>query len=327
VGDRFTRRALLVGSAGALVGCVGSGSSPERTLVGVRLGGQAGVVDVAFLRDGVHAVAAETTAEGTINVWDLRARKIARSFRVGRRISYFTLDEERGFLAGAWREDASRSYIGLFDFATGRQVRQIGGGEPLHGVHCVLGAREGLLTSYADRGLPLASMLLSFETGRQLARFARPAEAIAADRRTVLGGPVIWDLLSGRARGELRLGSSVWGHAISADGSCAVSEQHRAGILWNERGELVRRFDDQPTPIARAAFSPDDRFLITARYPETFRGDGRLLALRDGRTGRFLAELPGHERFVRGIAFSPDGSSAISGGLNGELLLWTMPRQ
>jgi hypothetical protein len=295
-------------------------------VTGARLGRQAGVVDVAFLRDGAHAVAADTTAEGPINVWDLRARRIARSFRVGRRISRFALDEERGLLAAVSREDGGRFYVVLFDFATGRQVRQIRDGEPLYGVDCVLVAREGLLTSYADRGVPLESMLWSFETGRLLAQFPRPAEAIAADRRTVLGGRVIWDLASGRIRGELTLGSRVWGHAISADGSSAVSEKSRAGILWNQRGELVRTFDDQPTPIARAAFSPDGRFLITARYPETFRGDKRLMVLRDARTGRLLADLPGHENFVRGIAFSPDGSSALSGGLNGELFLWTMPR-
>ncbi|HSY38213.1 MAG TPA: hypothetical protein VLA79_01760 [Polyangia bacterium] len=93
------------------------------------------------------------------------------------------------------------------------------------------------------------------------------------------------------------------------------------------RGEVIFTMDDQINSIACAAFSPDDRFLITGRHPETFRGNGRLLVLRDGRTGRLLAELPGHDRFVRGIAFSPDGSSAVSAGLNGELILWSMPRE
>jgi WD40 repeat protein len=169
-------------------------------------------------------------------------------------------------------------------------------------------------------------MLWSFETGRQLAHFGRPAEAIAADKRTVLGGRVIWDLTSGRVRGELRLRSLVWGHAISGDGSRAVSEKGGSGILWNDRGELVRSLDDQSSAVARAAFSPDDRFVITGRYPETFRGNGRLLVLRDAHTGHLLADLPGHDKVVKGIAFSPDGSSALSAGLHGELILWTMPR-
>jgi WD40 repeat protein len=281
---------------------------------------------VAFLRNGAQAIAADTTAEGAINVWDLRARKITRSFRVGRRLSLFALDEDRGLLAAASWEGAGRFEVRLVDFATGRQVRQIGQGQPLYGVDCLLVAPEGLLTCYADRAVRSESTLWSFETGRQLAHFGRPAEAIAADKRTVLGGRALWDLTSGRIRGELKDGSLIWGHAISADGTRAVSEKGGSGILWNDRGELIRTLDDQGSAIARAAFSPDGRLLITGRYPETFRGDRRLLVLRDALTGRLLAELPGHDRVVKGVAFSPDGLSALSAGLRGELILWTLPR-
>lgn len=326
VAGGFTRRALLVGSAGAaLAGCTGSKVERRRTIAGVRIGRQAGARDVAFLGDGTHAIVAETREDGTINVWDLRSRKITRSFRVGRRLSFFALDEGRGLLAAASREVAGEDAIGLFDLATGRHVRQIGDQQPVFGVDGLFVAREGLLTCYADRAVREASTLWSFETGRQLAHFRRPAEAIAADKRTVLGGHVIWDLTSGRVRGELKLGSRVWGRAISQDGSRAVSDKGRSGILWNDRGD-VQSLEDQSNTIARAAFSPDGRFLITARYPETFRGNGRLLVLRDGNTGRLLAELAGHEKVVTGIAFSPDGSSALSAGLHGELILWKMPR-
>jgi WD40 repeat protein len=324
--DCFTRRALLIGSAGALAGCASGKLKRGRTITGARIGRQAGVLDVACLRSGLHAIAADRTVDGTINVWDLRSRTITRSFRVGRRVSSFALDEGRGLLAAASWEGGGECAIGLFDFATGRHVRQIGEGRPLYGVDGLFIAREGLLSCYADRAVREESTLWSFETGRQLAHFGRPVEAVAADKRTVLGGHVIWDLTSGRIRGELKLGSRVWGHAISQDGSRAVSETGRSGILWNDRGDVVRSLDDQSNSIARAAFSPDGRFLITGRYPETFRGNGRLLMLRDGHTGRLLAELAGHEKFVTGIAFSPDSSSAISGGLNGELILWTIPR-
>jgi WD40 repeat protein len=323
----FTRRALLVGSAGAaLAGCTDSKPERRQAITGVRIGRQTGAVDVAYLGDGAHAIAADTTAEGTINVWDLRSRKITRSFRVGHRVSHFALDEGRGLLAAASWEGAGEYAIGLFDFATGQHVRQIGGGQPLYGVDGLFVVREGLLTCYADRAVREESTLWSFDTGRQLAHFGRPAEAIAADKHTVLGGHVIWDLTSGRVRGELKRGSRIWGHAISGDRTRAVSETGRTGILWNDHGEVIRSLDDQSSAIARAAFSPDGRFLITGRYVETFRGNRRLLVLRDGHTGRSLAELPGHEKFVTGIAFSPDGSSALTAGLHGELMLWKIPR-
>jgi WD40 repeat protein len=303
-----------------------AGCRQRPTLVGARIGRQEGVVDVAFLRDGAHVVAAEAGAEGTINVWDVRARRIARSFRVGRALSLLALDEARGVLAVASWATGARYQVALLDLATGRQVGQLDEGQPIYGLDRLFVAREGWLTSYADRGVPEASMLWSFQTGRQLAHFERPADALSGDRRTVLGGRVIWTLADGRPRGELPPGARVWGHALSADGSRAVSERRGAGILWDQRGELLRTFDDQPTSTARAAFSPDDRFLITARYPETLRRDRRLLVLRDARTGQLLAELPGHEKTVRAVAFSPDGASAVSGGLRGELIHWTMPR-
>ncbi len=323
----LTRRVLLAGSTAAFIGCTLPRFGRERVLKGIRVGKQSGAVDIALLRDGRHAVSADRTVQGAINFWDLSARRIERSFSTGRRVWSFAVDEDRGVLAVASWETAGRSFVGLFDLATGRQLRQLDGGRSFDGVHCLLVAREGLLTSFVDRGQRLESALWSFETGRQLAWFGRPAEAIAVDRRTILGGPVIWDLIDGRTRGELRLGTTIWGCAISADGRRAVSDRGTRGILWNDRGEVVDTFDDQPMTTVCAAFSPDDRFLITARYPESFRGDGRLLVLRDARTGRLLAELPGHARVVKGIAFSRDGSLAVSAGLNGELMLWTMPSE
>jgi len=329
VSERFTRRALLIGSAAAFAGGAAGGCRAKRppALIGVRLGRQAGVGAIAFLRDGTRALAADRTAEGTINVWDLRARKITRSIRVGQPVRFLALDEARGLLAVASPQSPGRYAVGLLDLATGRRGVQIDGGRAVLGLDRMLVAREGLLTTYADRGLRESSTLWSFETGREIAGFGRPAEAIAADRRTVLGGRVIWDLESGRIRGELKNRWRVWGEAISPDGRRAVSERGGGGILWDASGEVVRDLADQGNAVARAAFSPDDRFLLTGRYPESFRGDRRLLVLRDAHTGRLLADLPGHDMVVTGIAFSPDGAAAISGGLNGELILWRMPER
>ena len=68
-------------------------------------------------------------------------------------------------------------------------------------------------------------------------------------------------------RGELPGASQVSGCALSADGSRALSEGHRRGILWNEEGAVVRTLDDQITSPARAAFSPDDWFLDHGAVP------------------------------------------------------------
>lgn len=77
---------------------------------------------------------------------------------------------------------------------------------------------------------------------------------------------------------------------------------------------VADRFRDQTNGVL--AVSPDGaRVLGGSRY------DGKL-RLFDARTGKELRRLPGHAGWVTCVAFSADGSRALSGGADGAVKLW-----
>jgi WD40 repeat protein len=78
--------------------------------------------------------------------------------------------------------------------------------------------------------------------------------------------------------------------------------------------------------VSAAAFSPDNKTLITGRSLRmTIGGRGPrppLLRIWDVDSGKPLGVLEGHEQGITGVAFLPDGKRAISAGRDGTLKLW-----
>ncbi|MFJ9520979.1 XRE family transcriptional regulator [Kitasatospora sp. NPDC101801] len=80
-------------------------------------------------------------------------------------------------------------------------------------------------------------------------------------------------------------------------------------------GALLSRDDTGQGAVQALALSPDGSVLATS-------GDGRTVALRDGRTGRQTALLKGHASAVQTLAFSRDGRLLASAGDDGSVLVW-----
>jgi WD40 repeat protein len=70
-------------------------------------------------------------------------------------------------------------------------------------------------------------------------------------------------------------------------------------------------------PVGCAAISPGDRLLAVG-------GPGRTIRLWDYATGTALATWDAHERGVTALAFSPDGRTLVSAGLDGTLKVWNL---
>lgn len=278
---------------------------------------------VAFTSDARFAV----TAGETIRVWNIETRKLVRSFAPPQMANRLVLDEQRGvIIVSGWSIDDDHGYeISVLELESGRVRRTIERTSIGLSIVGIWAAQDGVVASYSSRGEPFGCRIWDVDTGRLSYEYPREVGDVGVDGRSAVGANVIWDLTTGRIRGEFVTSSFTWGVAVSRDGSRAVSQRSKGPFLWNDQGRLVRELNDQRQSLWRAAFSPDDRFLLTTGTAPQFGSNPRALILRDAHTGESLANLAGHRASIPAVAWTRDGQRAISGDLSGNLFLWTMP--
>jgi WD40 repeat protein len=113
--------------------------------------------------------------------------------------------------------------------------------------------------------------------------------------------------------------------AFSPDGrTLAGGDVHGVVKLWDvatgtEQVTLRGAGDeDFMNEVAALAFSPDGRTLAVAV--------DRAVWLWDVGTGSLAGRLEGHERKVKCLAYSPDGTRLASGGYDQKVRLWDVAR-
>jgi WD40 repeat protein len=313
------------------------------------------IASVALSPDGRLALSG--SSDKTMRVWEVETGKELRSIAHAHAVTSVAFSPDgRLALSGSTydrilskdgREALSNpETVTLWDVATGAKVRGfMERGEP---VTAVTGRIAGFSTRVAfspDGRFVLSdgggSMLLwSVATGKLLHPFVGRSfrvrlVAFSPDGRLAITDSgrsmSLWEVATGR---ELRnFGKSWHGTAVafSRDGSYVLTATH---------GNFERRIMDTPARNA-IAFSPDGRHALSGsgwslKLWDTATGKevrsygastpsgevDNTAILWDLTTGQEVRRLVGHAGWVTSVAFSADGSRALTGGRDATMRLW-----
>ncbi|HZS45613.1 MAG TPA: PQQ-binding-like beta-propeller repeat protein [Blastocatellia bacterium] len=170
-------------------------------------------------------------------------------------------------------------------------------------------------------------------TGREIRRFGSPnlsatvSAVFSPDGSSILAGG------NGLSLFDASTGKEIWHQpagvnsvAFSPNGQLVVTGgNENPGALRDSRtGEVIRSFEGDFPPFGDALFSPDGQRVVTYSTAGAYGQDGGLWArVWDVATGKELLRLQ-HPRAVESVAFSPDGSFALTGCWDGVARLWNL---
>jgi WD40 repeat protein len=288
------------------------------------------VIRVVLTPDGKRAV---SSGFDGLRLWDLQTGKTIRSFGAGLGGwgLYVSRDGKRVLCSAGDRS------VRLYDLDTGKELQKFVGHYGEVWVATLSPDGKYAVTGAVDRTLRVWDV----ETGRQLRSFLnvidfpRCAAWSPDGTRLAVGhfanlnfltsrGVVrIWDFKTGKEE------ASFAGHegaitsvAYSREGKRLVSSSFDKTVrLWDvKKGKEVKRFT-HPSASDGAVFTPDGRRVVTCGW-----GTDLTVHVWDIASGKDIVCYEGHTASALCVAVTPDGKQALSGGGDGTLRLWRLPR-
>jgi RNA polymerase sigma factor (sigma-70 family) len=261
---------------------------------------------VAFSPDGKTVAAAsdgnggDEASVGVVVLWDARTGKRKHALKHTLLIRWVAFSPDGRTLATATGGNVGRDFptVQLWDAQTGKLLRSLETTDKM-----------AVRVAFAPDGKAVAAVL-------------QVGEGVAATAEVV-----VWDT-AGKELFQAPAGPAVGqGIAFSADGKRLLIATRDRLAEWDVRtGEagraasLMTGFDEGSW--SAIAFSPDGKTLAVAGKQR-----GRdVVTLWDVPSAKLLATWKGHEGHVWSLAFAPDGHALASGGGDGTIRFWPLPR-
>jgi WD40 repeat protein len=238
----------------------------------------------------------------------------------------------------------------VWDAGTGRELRRIGPAAKSVGAGDV--SADGTVAVTGDQNRLGSLRTWDVKTGRQLREFGKdgpyPRVRMSPDGKTVAARGIdgrldLWDVATGTRRHSLR--EDVGPHSVtstlsfSADGKRLACAADRTVRCWDVATGREVRLITCPEPVGLVALSPDGKRLASVGLIQKAAGQGvihltpdrrvRLWELATGKpAGQLKArEKPGASAGITAVAFTPDGKSLVTAGIDYVLRTWDAATQ
>jgi len=127
---------------------------------------------------------------------------------------------------------------------------------------------------------------------------------------------VIWDFINKKKLKTLAFhGSIITSVKISPSSKYLASGGIDKLFIYDIEQERVIQALDCCDVITSVAFSPDEKIVASACADKT-------IYIYETKSGNLITKLKAHKNWVRGLAFSKDGSKLISGGDDSRIIIW-----
>jgi WD40 repeat protein len=295
---------------------------------------QATIWEIATSPDGQWI--ASVSADGTLKLWradGTLGQTIAGGFR-----SVAFSSDSRMLVTGDTSFTVQLWALGSSETAAIRRVRTLTGHQA--SIYAVAISPDGqtIASGGDDRSIKLwsidgslrRSVIAHKERIWKLA-FSPSGETLASASEE--GTVKLWTS-DGRAKTTLLgHGGAVWGVAFNPTGDRIASVSRDDTLkLWRLDGSLIKTIPGQSRGLTRVAFSPapmafENRAASLPKREDTIATAGvdNTLKLWSS-AGELLTTLPGHRGIVISLAFGADGNTLVSGGDEGTVILWDMPK-
>ncbi len=290
------------------------------------------IESVAWTPDGQRLLS--TSLDKTVRLWDAATGKLLREFKghTGTLRGLTVLADGKRAISASMDRTAR-----LWNLETGEEIRSFEHPDGVHWVQCSSNGSQ-LLTAGRDGFI----RLWAIDTGKELKSWqaytnvALTAAFLPDGKRVVTGGSDkddkdpkkvknfvrLWNLQTGDKLDQRGQEGTPWRVDVSPDGQVVVATDRSTLRLWDLQTGQVNLIDVKMTGnnpgIASGVFSPDGRTLMVGCHD----GSVRLIDVATSNQRRKLDRHTGH---ALGVAFSPDGKLAASGGRDNKVRIWQLP--